>query len=833
MTARVNYIKNKNRAARLSRSAAKYAASGANQEEAGFHQAMAENPNDKNALAVYADWLEERGGRPGYAHFLRRVASSPWPHIDRTSYSGNLQAFLAPNMDGVVRVVNRGGHIGFVGYQNAAHGPKEYFIHWVHVPAAEAPEFVRQLHEGGADVQGEYRDIQDMVDRWKEPRPEAPATQGRFARAARKYAMRLEHVSAGAQAVHDSVIGAVSQRMQSPEEAAHYRDAHFHASALADELENQDDPRSEIVRRHAEGLGSPYSNKDLSHSVTALFGHEGWGSTATTPHDGLVPLPDGSHAGATLFAENGGTGRHVVSLNWHIPVVGRRLDDGKPSSLGFHGNFTEEEALDLARRISPDLHARLTSGLEKSRAEAVKPRHEREWIHLARGVKRYAAYRAPAGGIVVPPVAGLSVGQFFKGGEMIPDLQKLSKSDKVKRLRETWKARSKKVCAPSGGSTNREDYSGGNGSGSMPIVSYARSARRYAAQPDEPGYRIQEDQGDGFKITTPHGYIQYRPVDGGETNEIWYVESNKKGHGSELVDLMQKHHPASSIAWGALSQSGRGLMEKWHRNHPDVEMIDGGAFEGQFDPFGNDHEDEDEDDSDLDDLDEDSVDFAKHTPVKWKDDEGVLHDGELTGVEGSTATVTKDDGKKATLDLMDSYSNPPGAHPGEKIPDYKKMIGRYARVRRMARSSDEIRPFAQQAHADVTAAIRDLPDYDYETLMGARQTTAQSLQDFLDDVGDPRAELVRQGLDRRSDLGDGPIYGGSNNYDFKALGDGTVSVGWWPRKGKEHYDTIDHGFFGVVPADHARSIADLIEDPFHRREAHAFLDRHIGPRGPS
>lgn len=108
------------------------------------------------------------------------------------------------------------------------------------------------------------------------------------------------------------------------------------------------------------------------------------------------------------------------------------------------------------------------------------------------------------------------------------------------------------------------------------------------------GERIEPSQGDGYKISTPHGYIDYRPRPEDDTNEIWWVESHKKGHGSELVDLMMKHHPAGAIAWGVVSQSGRGLMEKWHRNHPNIHCVTG-SHDGQFDPFGNDDDQDDDD----------------------------------------------------------------------------------------------------------------------------------------------------------------------------------------------------------------------------------------------
>ena len=87
---------------------------------------------------------------------------------------------------------------------------------------------------------------------------------------------------------------------------------------------------------------------------------------------------------------------------------------------------------------------------------------------------------------------------------------------------------------------------------------------------------------DGFVIRTEHGMIDYRPTE--DTNEIWWIESKKKGHGSELVNIMQREHPRSAIAWGATSKSGEGLRKKWHKKNPKVQSITG-PHEGQFDPF--------------------------------------------------------------------------------------------------------------------------------------------------------------------------------------------------------------------------------------------------------
>lgn len=96
--------------------------------------------------------------------------------------------------------------------------------------------------------------------------------------------------------------------------------------------------------------------------------------------------------------------------------------------------------------------------------------------------------------------------------------------------------------------------------------------------------KIESSQDDGWKISTPFGYIDYRHRADDSVNEIWWVESSRRGHGSELVDLMQQHHPAQAIAWGVTSQSGSALMRKWHTAHPEIGCVEG-AHDGQFDPF--------------------------------------------------------------------------------------------------------------------------------------------------------------------------------------------------------------------------------------------------------
>jgi hypothetical protein len=123
----------------------------------------------------------------------------------------------------------------------------------------------------------------------------------------------------------------------------------------------------------------------------------------------------------------------------------------------------------------------------------------------------------------------------------------------------------------------------------------------------EPGHRIREDQGDGHRIDTPHGFIQYRPTR--DANEVWWIESHKRDHGRELMRLMLEHHPHDAVAWGATSAAGQDFRQRWHQANPHVSDATGGQrepFEGQFDPFG--HDDTPEDDFD------DGEDYADATP---------------------------------------------------------------------------------------------------------------------------------------------------------------------------------------------------------------------------
>lgn len=145
---------------------------------------------------------------------------------------------------------------------------------------------------------------------------------------------------------------------------------------------------------------------------------------------------------------------------------------------------------------------------------------------------------------------------------------------------------------------NVQSYDEGGQGGQPPAGRVPTREAKETPIPIEEAYngefKIHPSQGDGYKIVTPHGYIDYRHRPDDKVNEIWWVESHKKNHGSDLVDLMQKHHPADAIAWGVTSHAGEDLRERWHTKNPKVDSITG-PHDGQFDPFGHENEDEDDD----------------------------------------------------------------------------------------------------------------------------------------------------------------------------------------------------------------------------------------------
>lgn len=86
--------------------------------------------------------------------------------------------------------------------------------------------------------------------------------------------------------------------------------------------------------------------------------------------------------------------------------------------------------------------------------------------------------------------------------------------------------------------------------------------------------RVGSDDENSHVIRSPHGYIDYTHNPGSPSvNEVWWVEKtdpDARGVGMGLVEQMQQRHPADEIHWGGVSESGRDLMQKFHRAHPEV-----------------------------------------------------------------------------------------------------------------------------------------------------------------------------------------------------------------------------------------------------------------------
>lgn len=151
------------------------------------------------------------------------------------------------------------------------------------------------------------------------------------------------------------------------------------------------------------------------------------------------------------------------------------------------------------------------------------------------------------------------------------------------------------------------------------ILKLASNFERLANALDKP-YTKTRSQGDGWKITTDYGFIDYRPVEdnGDLVNEIWYVESATPGGGTKLVDFMMVENPATAIAWGATSRQGEEFMKRWHAKHPDIACYTG-DFEGQFNPYEpRDEEGSEEDEENTESWTQLNLPFGKSAAKKSK-----------------------------------------------------------------------------------------------------------------------------------------------------------------------------------------------------------------------
>lgn len=438
--------------------------------EAAFHKAIAENPAERTHWAAYADWLDDRGERPGFAALLRAMADHApglGVHADHGVSMSGVGTQTSESVNNLANTNYIGDpHARVTYYKNALHGPKDFFRFSGVFPKNVAAALIRGFHAGGERIVGASPEAARYVEQMR-PKAEEPA---QLSRAVRRYAMRGEDIRAGAQRVQDGIQEAIRHRMNTPEEAAGYADSNFAANVLADELDNQGDPRHVIVRGYADRLKNPYENSSLSHSIEAAVGEYPGLAAAVTgwmgrrESDTPVELGDGTYL--HMHVHRSRDGRHAVSFHWNVPV-GTRFGE---KDMDFDHALPEEEAVPLAHAIHPEAGRRLEAGLAAVRNRGDVPQRPTNWdrevTRFARPVARYAAYRAPAGGAVAH-------GTYYKGGKLMPDLSKFDPV-KMSALKATWKERARKVKAVSGGSTNREDYSGGNGAGGI-VVSYAQA----------------------------------------------------------------------------------------------------------------------------------------------------------------------------------------------------------------------------------------------------------------------------------------------------------------------------------------------------------------------
>lgn len=686
--------------------------------EAAFHKAIAENPAERTHWAAYADWLDDRGERPGFAALLRAMADHApglGVHADHGVSMGGVGTQTSESVNNLANTNYIGNpHARVTYYKNALHGPKDFFRFSGVFPKNVAAALIRGFHAGGERIVGASPEAARYVEQMR-PKAEEPA---QLSRAVRRYAMRGEHIAAGAQHVEDAVNEAIRHHSHTPEEAAAYNDAYFHTMVLADELENQDDPRAAIVRGYALRAKNPHGvESTIGHPIQQILGHHDYPAAHTgyssNSHD-AVDLGDGTRLHMRIYRNP--AGEHAVHFNWHVPVKSKM---GWDKTREFDHVLPEDEAVNLAHSIHPEAGSRLESGLAAVREAANgSPPPYHTTLQFARGVRRYAAYRAPKGGAV-------AFGTYYQGGKLMPDLEKFDPV-KMSALKATWKKRGKKVKAVSGGSTNREDYSGGNGTGGM-VVSYMKAVRRMARTSAEiaPYVKMME--------SAPMSW-NWADAIKNRTNDAQVLQDFLDEVDDPRAEIVRQMLADPEGAWGRHWDDRRGTTASVG-GHEFVARGDGtvsvgwwpnGQRVGHFGTVAPDHarriadtiENEHGRNVAHEFLDthfprpaaEEPVEFSKHTtPVTWHDKDGVLHTGEVTGAGNSEGTVTvtengpsgKPGGKKVTMDLFDRYTAPAFSQPGDKVSQFARVA---AAVRRYAQQPDAHEQFIEKINRQPTEA---------------------------------------------------------------------------------------------------------------------------------
>lgn len=299
----------------------------------------------------------------------------------------------------------------------------------------------------------------------------------------------------------------VRRYAMAPQESAYVTDPFYHGllehngdltawGALADKLDESDSPLAPVYRaifNHMSekgGLPPGYDvGLNLNHSghTTRWIGEPGGRHRIEVQHE-FQPTRDGNVI-VRSFVE--GYGHEASPLHgrktYGWGVVPRAEAEaalthlaGTPNT-GVYWNRAEDG---IGRAPTTDPVASLRNALEVATGRPLDP------DRLAR---RYAAYRAPAGGTVVR-------GNFYKGGSLIPDLTKFLPPEKLDRLKKRVRARKVKYV-PGTDTDSVVDSS------SQQAATYSR-VRRYSMASDHAAFQqaILENPTD---LTTRQVYADY------------------------------------------------------------------------------------------------------------------------------------------------------------------------------------------------------------------------------------------------------------------------------------------------------------------------------------
>lgn len=485
-----------------------------------FHAALAENPNENTGHAVYADWLEEQG-MPGIASVVR---SPEVPGFRMQAY----QEWGLPMTPGRFRATV-GYHAGqphsvYIDHRSTVQPNMMFRYRLAGLTRDQVHSMLGRIKSEGvslypvAEVElghagpDKMTRLQALHARYRRSTP-----AGRLTAAVRRYS----HLPGepGYQDPHEAAFHKAIA--DNPAERTHW-------AAYADWLDDRGErPGFAALLRamadHAPGLGV-HADHGVSMSGVGTQTSESVNNLANTNYIG------NSHARVTYY---------------------KNALHGPKDFFRFSGVFPKNVAAALIRGFHAGGERIVGASPEAARyVEQMRPKAE-EPAQLSRAVRRYAAYRAPKGGAV-------AFGTYYQGGKLMPDLEKFDPV-KMSALKATWREKAKKVKAVSGGSTNREDYSGGNGTGGM-VVSYAQATP------------VTWHDKDGVLHT---GEVTGAGDSGGTVTVTENGPSGKPGGKKRTLDLFDKYtSPAFSQPGDKVSQFARvASMVARYAAGPDRDLV--------------------------------------------------------------------------------------------------------------------------------------------------------------------------------------------------------------------------------------------------------------------